>query len=108
MHLPLDHVVEDVIDGRVRLAQAALRCAYGLQKQTQKHKTRVHSIEPREATPQRADLSLPTHSVAGLQSVPCHHLVDRRRDLARRYRLVAAAAARVEQPLRGAERLGFE
>ena len=31
MHLPLDNVVEDVVDGRVRLAQAALRRAHGLQ-----------------------------------------------------------------------------
>ena len=31
MHLPLDDVVEDVVDRRMRLAQAALRRAHGLQ-----------------------------------------------------------------------------
>ena len=31
VHLPLDDVVEDVVDGRVGVAQAALRRAHGLQ-----------------------------------------------------------------------------
>ena len=30
VHLPLDDVVEDVVDGRVRVAQVALRRAHGL------------------------------------------------------------------------------